>query len=140
MMPSCPRRLASALCGGLLVAAASAQDVKTLDTITVTSTLDDVAERREAGTQKTIVTRQDIEAMGVLTIGDVMGKLPGVDASAQSGDGAMNARARGMTLMRMPLTVWGIFTAAVMALSPFVAQAPRTMAATAWACPMSSTP
>lgn len=106
-MPSTPRRLAAALCGGLLVAAASAQDVKTLDTITVTSTLDDVAERREAGTQKTIVTRQDIEAMGVLTIGDVMGKLPGVDASAQGGDGAMNARARGMTRDSVQIMVDG---------------------------------
>lgn len=70
--------------------------MKTLGTITVTSTLDDVAERRESAAQKTIVTRQDIEAMGVLTIGDVMGKLPGVDAGAQGGDGSMNLRARGM--------------------------------------------
>lgn len=31
----------------------------------------------------------------------------------------LQARARGMTLMRMPLTVWGIFTAAVMALLAF---------------------
>ena len=28
----------------------------------------------------------------------------------------LQARTRGMTLMRMPLTVWGIFTATVMAL------------------------
>ncbi len=31
----------------------------------------------------------------------------------------LQARTRGMTLMRMPLTVWGIFTAAVMALLAF---------------------
>ncbi|GDX39453.1 alternative cytochrome c oxidase subunit 1 [Methylocystaceae bacterium] len=31
----------------------------------------------------------------------------------------LQARARGMTLMRMPLTVWGIFTAAVLALLAF---------------------
>jgi cytochrome c oxidase subunit 1 len=33
----------------------------------------------------------------------------------------LQGRARGMTLMRMPLTVWGIFTAAVMALLAFPA-------------------
>jgi cytochrome c oxidase subunit I len=33
----------------------------------------------------------------------------------------LQARARGMTLMRMPLTVWGIFTATVMALLAFPA-------------------
>src|SRR3712207_7105895 len=33
----------------------------------------------------------------------------------------LQARARGMTLMRMPLTIWGIFTATVMALLAFPA-------------------
>src|SRR5690606_21396142 len=33
----------------------------------------------------------------------------------------LQGRARGMTLMRMPLTVWGIFTASVMALLAFPA-------------------
>src|SRR5258707_13650917 len=33
----------------------------------------------------------------------------------------LQARTRGMTLMRMPLTVWGIFTATVMALLAFPA-------------------
>ena len=33
----------------------------------------------------------------------------------------LQGRARGMTLMRMPLTVWGIFTATVMALLAFPA-------------------
>lgn len=33
----------------------------------------------------------------------------------------LQARARGMTLMRMPLTVWGIFTATIMALLAFPA-------------------
>ena len=31
----------------------------------------------------------------------------------------LQARTRGMTLMRMPLTVWGIFTATVLALFAF---------------------
>ena len=33
----------------------------------------------------------------------------------------LQARTRGMTLMRMPLTVWGIFTATIMALLAFPA-------------------
>src|SRR3546814_6438526 len=33
----------------------------------------------------------------------------------------LQGRARGMTLMRMPLTVWGIFTASVLALLAFPA-------------------
>src|SRR5258708_30868271 len=33
----------------------------------------------------------------------------------------LQARTRGMTLMRMPLTVWGIFTATVLALLAFPA-------------------
>ncbi len=101
-------RLAPVLCGSLLAAgAACAQGEKTLDTITVTSTLDDVAERRESSARKTIVTKQDIEAMGVLTIGDVMGKLPGVDAGAQGADGSMNPRGRGMTRDSVQILVDG---------------------------------
>src|SRR5256714_12782680 len=34
---------------------------------------------------------------------------------------ALQARTRGMTLMRMPLTVWGIITATVLALLAFAA-------------------
>ena len=33
----------------------------------------------------------------------------------------LQARTRGMTLMRMPLTVWGIFTATVLAMLAFPA-------------------
>ena len=32
----------------------------------------------------------------------------------------LQARTRGMTLMRMPLTVWGIFTATVLAMFAFL--------------------
>ena len=30
----------------------------------------------------------------------------------------LQARTRGMTLMRMPLTIWGIFTATILGCSP----------------------
>ena len=69
----------------------------TLPEVTVTANSEsDIAERRESATQKVIIDRADIEKMGALTIGDVMGKLPGVDAGATGADGAMALRSRGM--------------------------------------------
>lgn len=47
-------------------------------------------------TQKTIIDRQAIEATGGLTVGDVLGKLPGVNAGVPSSDGTANLSARGM--------------------------------------------
>jgi outer membrane receptor for ferrienterochelin and colicins len=83
------------LCLGI-AAFASAQE-KTLKEVTVTSTADDISERRQAATQKVVITTKDIENMGALTISDVMGKLPGVDAGTPGADGSMAMRARGMT-------------------------------------------
>lgn len=101
-------RLAPALCCGLLAgAAACAADEKTLETITVTSSVDDVAERRESTAQKIVVTRKDIEAMGALTISDVMGKLPGVDAGTPGADGSMALRSRGMVRDSVQILVDG---------------------------------
>ena len=53
-------------------------------------------------------------SLALFIIGFTMGGLNYVVTVLQS-------RARGMTLMRMPLTVWGIFTATVMALLAFPA-------------------
>lgn len=53
-------------------------------------------------------------SLGVFIIGFTMGGLNYVVTVLQ-------ARARGMTLMRLPLTVWGIFTATVLALLAFPA-------------------
>lgn len=53
-------------------------------------------------------------SLGVFVIGFTMGGLNYVVTVLQ-------ARARGMTLMRMPLTVWAIFTATVLALLAFPA-------------------
>lgn len=91
----------------LTFATVAAAQEKTFDTITVTSTLDDVSERRESAAQKTIVTKQDIEAMGALTVGDVMSKLPGVDAGAQGADGSMALRSRGMVRDSVQILVDG---------------------------------
>lgn len=83
----------AAIAPGLILAA----DEQTLKEVTVTSGgVDDVSERKQSATQKIIINRQDIEAMGALTINDVMGKLPGVDVGTPASDGTMAMRSRGM--------------------------------------------
>lgn len=71
--------------------AAWGEEQPMLQEVTVTAKGADVAERRDSTTQKVIVDRKDIENLGVMTIGEVLGKLPGVEVS---GDGQ---RARGMS-------------------------------------------
>lgn len=68
----------------------------TLKEVTVTSQTDDISERRESATQKVIISTRDIENMGALTVSDVLGKLPGVEAGSPGADGSMSMRARGM--------------------------------------------
>lgn len=102
-----PLKLAQALCCGLLAVGSAAAEEKTLGAVTVTASTDDVAERRDATAQKIVVTREDIEAMGALTIGDVMGKLPGVDAGTQGADGSMALRSRGMVRDSVQILVDG---------------------------------
>src|SRR3989338_4441791 len=70
-----------------------AEEPQTLPEVKVTSKADDVAERREATTQKIMLERKEIENMGVMTIGEVLGKLPGVELAS----GGMGQRARGMS-------------------------------------------
>lgn len=67
-----------------------------LKEVTVTATQDALAERHAAVAQKTVIDRQEIEALGGLTIGEVIGKLPGIDAGQHGGDGSPSANARGM--------------------------------------------
>ncbi|MBS3936633.1 MAG: TonB-dependent receptor [Sulfuritalea sp.] len=65
--------------------------------MTVTATTDALAEQREAVSQKTVIDRKEIEALGGLTVGEVIRKLPGIEAGEHGGDGGMAARARGMS-------------------------------------------
>lgn len=62
-----------------------------LDTITVTGERNDLSMRRDAATQKVIIDRKEIDNMSVMTVGDVLGKLPGVEIKGDS------QRARGMS-------------------------------------------
>ncbi|MFZ2854093.1 MAG: TonB-dependent receptor plug domain-containing protein, partial [Rhodocyclaceae bacterium] len=75
---------------------AFADDAATLHEVTVSAHSDAQAERREAVTQKTVIERAEIEALGGLTVGETIRKLPGIDAGQHTGDGAPAANARGM--------------------------------------------
>lgn len=68
-----------------------------LQEIAVTADADALAEQREAVTQKTVIDRKEIQALGGLTVGEVIRKLPGIEAGGQGADGGMSARARGMS-------------------------------------------
>jgi iron complex outermembrane receptor protein len=80
-----------------------AEEPTTLKEITVTGQVADVAERREATTQKIVLDRKEIEKMSVMTIGEVLGKLPGVEVTG----GGMGQRARGMTRDSVQILVDG---------------------------------
>lgn len=71
---------------------AHSEDQTTLKEVTVTATGVDIAERREATTQKVVLDRKEIEKMSAMTVGDVLTKLPGVEL----GSGGMGQQARGM--------------------------------------------
>jgi len=72
------------------VAPVHAEDPQTLQEIKVTGKIEDVTERREATTQKVVMDRKEIEKLSVMTIGEVLGKLPGVEIAS----GGMGQRAR----------------------------------------------
>ena len=84
----------------LLTAAAAslvnAEPTTTLKEVTVTASSEADSERQAAVTQKTVLDRKEIETLGGLTVGEVIRKLPGIEAGAHSGDGAPTANARGM--------------------------------------------
>lgn len=83
---------------------AQAEEEPSLKEVTVTGVRDTVTERRESSTQKIVLERKDIENMGVMTIGEVMSKLPGVEVSPGGGDGR---RARGMSRDSVQILVDG---------------------------------
>ncbi len=70
---------------------ASADEVLKIAPVGVTGVRDSLSERQDSNTHKVMVNRQDIENMSVMTIGEVLNKLPGVEIK----DGGQ--RARGMS-------------------------------------------
>lgn len=93
--------------GSLIACSVQAEEQPALKEITVTAKSSDVAERRDSTTQKIVLERKDIENLGVMTIGEVLGKLPGVELGAQGGDGTMSQRARGMSRDSVQILVDG---------------------------------
>lgn len=80
-----------------------AEEPQTLQEVRVTGKRDDVAERRESSTQKIVLERREIENLGVMTIGEVVGKLPGVEVGSSSA----SQRARGMSRDSVQILVDG---------------------------------
>jgi outer membrane receptor for ferrienterochelin and colicins len=75
----------------LAVMHAHAENTLELGTISVSGQQDDVSARRDATTQKVIVDRNEIDSLGVQTIGEVLSRLPGVELKGNA------VRARGMS-------------------------------------------
>jgi iron complex outermembrane receptor protein len=100
------RKVVFAVCS-LLACSAWGEEQPTLKEVVVTGKNTDVEARREATTQKIVLERKDIENLGVMTIGEVLGKLPGVEAGSQGGDGTMSQRARGMSRDSVQILVDG---------------------------------
>ena len=94
----CLNPLATLLTAAFAALAHAHAETTTLKEVTVTasSEADADAERQSAVTQKTVLDRKEIEALGGLTVGEVVRKLPGIEAGAHSGDGGPSANARGM--------------------------------------------
>lgn len=68
-----------------------------LGEVTVRAASDALQEQRAAATQKTVIDRKEIEALGGLTVGELVRKLPGIDAGEHGADAGVSARARGMS-------------------------------------------
>ncbi len=90
-----------------LASAWAADDIKLKEVTVTASSENDIDERRQSTTQKIIINRQDIENMGVLTIGDVLGKLPGVDTGTPGADGSAALRSRGMVRESVQMMIDG---------------------------------
>ncbi|MDH2918018.1 MAG: TonB-dependent receptor [Sideroxydans sp.] len=85
------KRLTGLLMMSAMANLAYAEEPQTLPEVKVTAKQDEVSERRESNSQKVIVNRKEIESMSVMTIADVVGKLPGVEIKGDM------QRARGMS-------------------------------------------
>ena len=81
---------------GLAAFPTAAEETRTLKEVTVTASSDALEKQQASVTQKTIINRAEIEALGGLTVNEVIRKLPGIDASGHSGDGGPSGNARGM--------------------------------------------
>lgn len=78
-----------------------------LPDISVNAKKDALSDQRISNTQKQVFDRKEIENLGVMTIGEVLTKLPGIDAGLANGDGSPTPRARGMSRDSVDIRVDG---------------------------------
>jgi outer membrane receptor for ferrienterochelin and colicins len=91
----------------LCTATSALAQERMLTDITVSGKISDLEERRASVTQKTVIDRKGIENTGGLTVGEVLSKLPGVDAGVPSSDGSVALRSRGMARESVQVLVDG---------------------------------
>ena len=75
----------------LFSSVAVAEETLKIQAVDVAGARDETEMRKDAATQKVVVGRKEIESLSVMTVGEVLGKLPGVEI------GAGGTRARGMS-------------------------------------------
>ena len=76
----------------LLSSSAWAEETLKIQAVDVAGARDEVEMRKDSATQKMVFGRKEIENLSVMTAGEVLGKLPGVEI------GASGMRARGIGL------------------------------------------
>ena len=86
---SCPKW--GLLCLWLFSSFSWAAETLKIESVDVAGARDEAEVRKDAGTQKLVFGRKEIESLSVMTAGEVISKLPGVEV------GAGGARARGMS-------------------------------------------
>jgi len=91
----------------LCVAPLAAAEEKALSAVVVKAKSTDLEEQHANVTQKVVLDRQAIEATGALTVGEVLGKLPGIDGGVSGSDGSVSLRARGMVRDSVQLLIDG---------------------------------
>jgi outer membrane receptor for ferrienterochelin and colicins len=95
----------SVYCSGLLwllmTASVHAEEVIRADAVSVAGERDETQLRKDAGTQKVVFGHKEIENLSVMTVGEVMNKLPGVEISGTG------QRARGMSRDSIQILVDG---------------------------------
>jgi outer membrane receptor for Fe3+-dicitrate len=81
-----PCRALALACAFAPLAGLAAEAEHRLSEIVVSGQASPFEERRAAVTRKTVLDRQAIEATGGLTVGEVLGKLPGVELAVRHAD------------------------------------------------------
>lgn len=99
--------MVASMLGLLAMTSAQSEESIVLPSVEVKAKQDALSDQRISSTQKQVFDRKEIENLGVMTIGEVLGKLPGVEAGAMNSDGSSSHRARGMSRDSVDIRVDG---------------------------------